>query len=301
VQTCISFLRVGLKSFISARPLRHQAALACAAALLAALVGGPPAHAAGTVTVVAKYEVSIAGVALASIKFSGDIDERGYTLSGRGDSSRLVDLIAKFEGRGKSAGAFAGAQVLPASYTLKIKADKLKQSVDMRFTDGAIDKLAVNPALKDSPGRIPVEPSHRVGVIDPLSALILPMTEGTIDGESACDRRLPIFDGRYRYDLVLSYVRTETSPVAGKSKERTSLFVCKIKYNPIAGHKPQRKSTRYWQNNEGMEIWLAPVTSARVFVPHRAVMPSRVGPVVLSLSKLDISQQQQQAAITPDN
>jgi hypothetical protein len=89
--------------------------------------------------------------------------------------------------------------------------------------------------------------------------------------------------------------------VAGKSKQRTSLFVCKIKYNPIAGHKPKRKSTRFWQNNEDMEIWLAPTASARLFVPYRVIVPSRIGPVVLSLSKLNISQQEQQAAIASDN
>jgi len=49
-----------------------------------------------------------------------------------------------------------------------------------------------------------------------------------------------------------------------------------------------------------MEVWLAPVTGAGVFVPYRVVMPSPIGPVVLSLKELKVSKQKQQAAINPD-
>jgi len=300
VQPRISFLRVGLKSFVSARPHRSRRVFAGAAALLAALIAGAPADAAETITVVTKYKLSIAGISLGNFKFSGDLNERGYSVSGHGDSSRLVRLIYKFEGAGKSAGAIAGVQVLPASYEMRFRADDDRQSVDMRFSDGAIDRLAVDPPLSTSRSRVPLDPVHRVGVLDPLSAVILPLPEGRVDGESACDRRMPIFDGRYRYDIVLSHKRTEKARPPGDSKERTSLFVCKIKYDPIAGHKPKRQSTRYWQKREDMEVWLAPVTGAGVFVPYRVVMPSPIGPVVLSLNELKVSKQQQQAAINPD-
>lgn len=296
MRSFISLLRSGPKFFVAARRSAWCAALAGAAVLAAAL----PAAASGLVKVVTKYEVTIAGVPLGSIKFFGNIDDESYTLTGRGESSRLIDLISEVKAEGKSAGALAGVRVLPESYKLRFKADDNRQRVDMRFSGGGIEQLAAKPALKSSPSRVPVEASHRVGVIDPISALIMPLPEGALDGEAACERRLPIFDGRYRYDIVLSHKRTATAALPGKSAERTRLFVCKVKYEPVAGHKPKRKSTRYWQENDGMEIWLMPVAEARLFVPYRAVAPSRIGPVVLSLSKLKVSERERQAAITPD-
>jgi len=300
VQSNVSFVGVGLKSVLSKHPPRLRPVLAGAAALIAALLAGLPAQAAGPVTIVTKYDLTIAGIPLGGLKFHSDIDGRSYTLSGHGESSRLVKLIANYEGRAKSAGALAGVQVLPADYELKFRGGDKKQSVDMHFADGAIDQLEIHPPAKPSRTSVPVEPMHRVGVIDPMSALIMPLPQGEIDGESACNRRLPIFDGRYRYDVVLSFKRTETVRTGGKSKQRMTLYVCKIKYEPIAGHKPTRKTTIFWQSNEGMEMWLAPVVSAGLFVPYRVVAPARIGTVVLSLSKLKVSEQQQQAAITPD-
>lgn len=297
--SCNGFVWVGSKSLNLMHPRRLCSALPGAALMFALLLSGPPAHADGTTTVVTKYELSIAGISLASFKFFSDFDSRGYSISGRGDSSRLVELIAKFEGSTKSAGAFAGLNVLPASYRLSFLSGNRNQSVEMHFSNDTVDKLAVDPPQSPSAARIPIKPAHRTGVLDPLSAVLLPLPEGELDGNSVCDRRLPIFDGRHRYDLVFSYKRTETAPVAGKPQERTSLFVCKIKYNPIAGHKPQVNSTLYWQNSEDIEIWLAPVTSAGMLVPYRAMLPTPIGSAVLSLSKIKISKKQQQAAISP--
>lgn len=299
MRSCIPFVKVASKSSIAAYPRRARTALAAAAAVFAALLSGPPAAAGEATTVVTKYDLSLAGISLASFKFLSDLDESSYTISGRGDSSRLVKLIAKFKGTTKSAGALAGLRVVPASYSLEFRTGDDNQTVEMHFNGGVIDKLAVDPPSSPSPSRVPLEPAHRAGVLDPLSAVLLPLPPGKLDGNSVCDRRLPIFDGRYRYDLVFSYKRTETAPVAGKPQERTSLFVCKIKYEPIAGHKPQRASTLYWQNSEDIEIWLAPVTSAGMLVPYRALLPTPVGAATLSLSKLEISKQQRQAALAP--
>lgn len=292
-------VRLGLNSSNLLYLHRLRLALAGAAGVCALLLGGPLALADGTKSLFTRYDLSIAGIRLASFRFQSEYDDRGYSITGHGDSSRLVELIAKFKGSTKSAGAFAGLHVLPASYKLSFLSGKRKQRVEMHFSNDTIDELAVDPPQSPSPRRIPVKPAHRIGVLDPLSAVVLPLPEGELDGNSVCDRRLPIFDGRHRYDLVLSYKRTASAPVAGKPHERTSLFVCKVKYNPIAGHKPERKSTLYWQNSEDIEIWLAPVTKAGMLVPYRALLPTPIGMAVLSLSKLKISNMQQQAAVAP--
>ena len=294
--SCISFAREGLKFL---QPGWRRLGFAAAAAFMAALCASPPASADGTTSVVAKYDLHLAGIALASFNFSSDIDDRTYTISGRGDSSRLVKLITKFKGSTKSIGAIDGERIVPASYELQFNSRDNDHSVEMRFNQGRVDELALDPPHTPSPERVPVKPAHQAGVLDPLSSVVLPLPSGKLEGETVCARRLPIFDGRHRYDLVLSYKRTESVPVAGKPDQQTTLFICKIKYSPIAGHKPHRASTTYWQNSEDMEVWLAPVTRAGLLVPYRATLPTPIGPAVLSLSKLEISAKSRHAAVSP--
>jgi hypothetical protein len=51
--------------------------------------------------------------------------------------------------------------------------------------------------------RIKVTDAHKRGVIDPLTAVLLPAPKGL--HPDSCKRTIPIYDGRDRYDLVLDY------------------------------------------------------------------------------------------------
>ena len=49
---------------------------------------------------------------------------------------------------------------------------------------------------------MPLREQHLKGVLDPLSAIMV-LSRGS--SANPCDRRLPIFDGKERFDLVFSY------------------------------------------------------------------------------------------------
>ena len=54
--------------------------------------------------------------------------------------------------------------------------------------------------------RVPVTAAHTRGIIDPVSALLMP-TQGRgepLDPDN-CNRTLPVFDGATRFNVVLSY------------------------------------------------------------------------------------------------
>lgn len=235
-----------------------------------------------------EYTLHIAGLQLATFGLSGDFSKVRYQISGKGESAGLARLIASFNGWTKSAGAISGDNIRPATYSLDFSANRKRQAVEMGFTGGTVQELAVYPPEPPSPLAIPVTLQHRAGVLDPVSAVVLPIPPGEITGNSVCDRRLPIFDGRHRYDLVLSFKRVEAVPVAGHPNETTNIFVCKIKYFPIAGHKPKKEATEYWAHAEDIELWLAPIRSAGVFIPYRALMPTPIGQATFALSKLSV-------------
>ena len=52
--------------------------------------------------------------------------------------------------------------------------------------------------------------AHRKGVIDPMSAAIMPVAgKGEVLTPDACKRKLAIFDGRKRADIDLVYKRMD--------------------------------------------------------------------------------------------
>ena len=53
--------------------------------------------------------------------------------------------------------------------------------------------------------------------------------------------------------------------------------VCSARYHPISGHIVGSRSTAFMAQNNGSEVWLAPIEHAHVVVPLRVVMPTMTG------------------------
>ena len=90
--------------------------------------------------------------------------------------------------------------------------------------------------LPQYPGgrNVPITAAHLQNVVDPLSAIVL-LSQARLNRGEACNKRLPIFDGKIRYDLVLSPKGTRNVGSAGNL--RGTAYVCSVRFVPIAGHK----------------------------------------------------------------
>ena len=263
------------------------ALLACGQAL--------PAQA-GSVSVDVGYSLQISGFQLAEIDMKGEFNGGTYKLSGSGKSQSLAKLIAKFKGWTQSSGAIVGGKIQSGSYNLDFQMKKKRQSVAMQLASGKVAKLDIYPPEKPSDTRIPITADHRRGVLDPVSAVIVPLPKGDVSEKTLCNRTVKVFDGRHRYDLALTPKRSAAVPAAGGQGNAT-VFVCKVKYLPIAGHKPEAKDTVYWSAVEDMELWLSPIQSAGVAIPVRVSVPTPIGQAVLAVSRLDVTATQDHAAL----
>ena len=106
-------------------------------------------------------------------------------------------------------GGLAGSRIVPQSYAIAIRTKKKTDSVRMALAGGAVRNLAIEPPPEPKPERIPLTEAHKRGVLDPISAGMVPRGNGDGVAPDACQRTLAVFDGRQRYDLALSYKRTE--------------------------------------------------------------------------------------------
>jgi hypothetical protein len=133
--------------------------------------------------------------------------------------------------------------------------------------------------------RVPITQAARTNVVDPLSAgLILVAAPGDVMNPESCNRTLPIFDARFRYDVVLSYLRTEAAPKKTEGYQGPVL-VCQARYVPIAGHRTDRPQVQQLANNRELFVWLAPVAGTRVLVPIKVSIATGIGTMVVEATR----------------
>ena len=243
----------------------------------------------------ARYSVSLAGIPLGSGTWVVDVTGDQYAAVANGRTTGLVKLIADGSGSAGSRGTFQGASVASSGYMANTVSDKKTDEVRMVLRGGVVKEVLAEPPLEPSPDRVPVTDAHRKGVVDPMSAALIPVAgKGEVLAPEACKRKLAIFDGRNRVDIDLVYKRMDQ--VKADKGYQGPVVVCTVLYNPIAGHRPERDAIKYLIAQRDMEMWLAPIAGTRVLVPFRFSVPTPFGLGLLQASYFMAQPQPTQAA-----
>ncbi len=266
------------------RPTRLAAAALATVAI--SLPFAAPASAADLwpARVQALYDIDFNGINVGTFEFNSSHDGQNYTLNGAGRLSLLLGAI-KWSGDTRTTGDMAANSTQPKSFTFGYAGTGKSGSTRMAFASNQVTQVLHEPPSPPKEGIVPVQQQHLKGVLDPLTA-IMAVSRGT-DG-NPCDRRIPIYDGKARFDLVLSprgMVRLSEQRPSGQPGEG---YVCRVKYQPIAGHKADQE-TKYIAASEGIEIVLRPIPSANVFVPYKVTIPTMAGNATLTSRRVDIT------------
>jgi hypothetical protein len=259
-------LAAGSALFLTAAPLDPQANSARAAEMT-------------PVEVDANYKITLNGFELGTFRFNSDVARDHYALNTDVELSALLGVF-HWKGVTRSSGTLVAATPQPAGFLFEFESSAKSGSVKMGFGQSGLQSVSVNPAAIDPPDTVPLAPQHLKGVLDPLSA-ILALTH--VDAPSPCGRKVPIFDGKQRFDIDLKFARTE--PVAGMPGE--TAIVCRVKYTPIAGYRPTEETAALAATNE-IEIAFRPVRQVKLMLPQSIVIPTAVGRAELTLVQVSI-------------
>lgn len=258
-----------------------------ALAIVAAMTAFASAPAtAGTATIGAAYDISIAGFVFAKGTLSLELQGAAYSARVGMNPYGVARIVLSGKSRAQSTGWLQGSRVLPEKYDMVAQETDRASQVAMGLSRGNIRSLSASPELSPRPDRVPVTRRHHRGVVDPLSAILMPVANvGDALSPKACDRRIPIFDGWTRYDVQLSYSRTEE--VSGRGYDGP-VIVCSVRWVPVAGHRPDKDSVKYMMDNRDIETWLAPVAGEGVLLPYRISMRTMTGDLVVETRKVQI-------------
>jgi len=247
-------------------------------ALVGCLTVSVPALAGGSLE--ARYTLTFTGMPIGQGAFVVEVNDEGYAASGSAMVAGLLQLVHPAKGSAAARGHFLNGKLAPISYSGNSENKERNEEIRLGGAGGTIREVTIAPERPYRDDRIPLRDEHRVGVVDPMSAAIIPVGgTGELTGPEACNRTLSVFDGAERYDLVFYFERTETAKeVRGYSGP---LAVCRVEYRPIAGHRAGRKSTKELSENKNIFVWLAPIAGTRVLVPQRVSFGSKIGVFVV--------------------
>ena len=236
-------------------------------------------------TVDAVYQISWLGTHVGDFRIKSAITARQYSLQASAELSVFFGTFS-WQGATTSSGLMTANGPVPQNYTFKYATNDKRESVELKFQKRMVQDILINPPQFPGARHVPITAAHLQNVVDPLSAIVL-LSQARLSHGEACNKRLPIFDGKIRYDLVLSPKGTRAVGTSGKL--HGTAYVCSVHFVPIAGHKMGKPGeAEVASGNTGIEVWLVPVPEAGLIVPYYVHVPTPAGTASIVTAKFDV-------------
>lgn len=230
-----------------------------------------------------RYKLEFNGFDVGAYEFISRYDGQAYRAQSSAKVSALFGAF-KWNGNLQGSGAIASHGPQPKSYQLSYNTKKKSYSVQMGFAGQTVKTVNMVPNKPPSPEAVKVKSSDLQNVFDPISASL---AISAASEDDACNRTIPIFDGKSRFDLRFSPKGYQKVKEKQSGVEPSKLIVCQIKYVPISGHKP-KDFEKPWVDYDKIEIALRPIPRAGIYVPYSISVPTTIGSATMTAEQINI-------------
>ncbi|MBK3731614.1 DUF3108 domain-containing protein [Azospirillum brasilense] len=183
-----------------------------------------------------------------------------------------LGLFTNFRYHAESAGRLEAGTAQPDRFRGERRLRRKQDIMTLTFGSDGVDVEAEPPLSPDKAARVP--PDSRRGSIDPLSAgaaVIL-----TASRAGGCGGRYPVYDGRRRYDIIMTPQGQGNLPSSRYRIATGSAEVCAVTVRPVAGFEGDRDRDRFFA--EGVErkatVWFARAPESGRVVPVTVEVPT---------------------------
>lgn len=223
----------------------------------------------------AHYAVTLVGLRIGDLYAEGALGPQKYHLSLNAHLTGLAAMVSSIKMALASSGAMHKGAIAPSAYATSAANSSETRTLRMALNAGTVRALEIMPPPEYRGERVPVTEADKHNILDPMSALVMPVAASApLIGPAACNRTLPIYDGYARFDIQLAYAGERDVAIGGYSGP---VSVCAARYRPISGHLVNSRSTQFMADNTGIEVWLAPVEHAHVVIPVHVALPTMAG------------------------
>lgn len=229
------------------------------------------------------YLVQIVGLFELRMEGSIDLSPEGYVMAMNLRTEGLAELAARYRMSARSEGSHA-SPVVAKTHESEVQSRFIdRRTAKVRWhADGTATAEMVPPPKQD--GRKVVSPEMTRGAVDPLSALLSAMLKP--EPSAACSGRIPVFDGRRRYDLLPKALGQEIIEPRQAGAFRGRALHCELYVERIAGYSAEDYAHRR-PEEPGFEVWFARRPDFTILLPVKVFADTRYGETVASLIRLE--------------
>lgn len=233
------------------------------------------------------YAIYLTGLPVGRGSVTIDLSETGYVASGSAKTTGFIRLISKGDGSVSVRGTFQPNRMITSNFSGRYNSSRREQKIELSVVNGVAKEISISPPLPEKDkSRVPITNESRTNVVDPMSAMLALVAKGDLLSPESCNRTIPIFDGRYRFNIVLAFTRTEKSMKA--EGYQGPALVCRARYVPIAGHR-DRETVQQMADTREMFVWLVPVAGTRMLAPIKATIASPIGNFTVEATRFHVS------------
>ena len=256
-----------------------------AGSMLAILAAAAPGMAQAQGKFEANYTISLARIPIGSVTATAEFADAQYTMSMSGRASGVMRVLASGDGSLTTRGVLRDGRPAPTEFVARTTTDDDTLDVKLAIEGGNVTQLSASEPKPDA-SRVQVTDAHRRGIVDPLTALLIPAgADGDGLSDAACQRTLAVFDGRRRFDLKLAFKRMDK--VKAERGYAGPVVVCAVTFLPVAGHRTSSTMIKYLTEGRDIEMALAPVAGTRLLAPFRIAIANMLGNLVVQATRFE--------------
>src|SRR5690348_5451615 len=241
------------------------------------LLGASPAAVppvAETAPLSLRYDVYARGLPFLGLDFRLHESAVAYEVSGTVRAQGVLGAVSDFTLHTESRGTITAEKLRPSMHDNASRARRKERRAHLEFRrDGSVI-AALTPA-DDPDHRLPTA-EQVVGSVDPLTAIL---TIGDVVARSgSCQAKVAVYDGRRRYDLVLS----DDGPARAEHGQSAELRRCALDLVKLAGFTSDRNRPPRIEHGK---VWIMPPLRAGMPpLPARIEFHSDWGPITVQVA-----------------
>ena len=235
------------------------------------------------------YTISFWRIPFGQTNFDAHFTGDGYRTASHFETSGIVSAFWGAIIDASSSGQIAAHRLSPSVYdSFYRRGSSKKERVKVTYGTNGVPATFADPPYNTA--RFPVTDAQKKDTFDPLSAVTYMLAGLNGSLSKPCDTVVPVFDGRRRYDIQLTYLHDEPVKLDNGLFTGTA-HLCQIHYNQIAGFKP--KILKEGRSFPPMYGWFAEIPSASAPSGHYEIAlkvwaPMTLGTVVVNLDQLKV-------------
>lgn len=267
------------------RILHPGIAFATGLAVLTCMAGSAPAQAVENRRVTLDYAVYVGGWETIKVSFDTSFRAKAYHMKTALDGQGVLNWWFDWKMSAFSEGRLADGRVIPVRAGADSQWNGKHRQTRIFYPVSGLPTVSITPPAGDD-DRKPVPDALRAGTRD-LAGAVLTLLSG-IGRKGGCNLREPVFDGRRRYDLVMTQLDRVKMAASDYSPFSGPAYKCSLKVNAIAGYKRNRENRRKWRKSDATTVWIGTVFDHVPPVPVRMQLDTVVGALIVHLVKANL-------------